>query len=859
MKTQKNKIAAITIALFFIISMTTSMMLAPTASAHNPAWKIPTYAYISAAPDPVGLGQTAAIYMWLNQLFPDQNATNNYRFHNYNLTITDPDGVTTTQTFAYISDSTSSQGTTFTPTKVGTYTLTFMYRGQAVTDYDYAPNSAYINDIYLPSSASTTLTVQEEPIPGAVGGYPLPTEYWARPIEGQNTNWYTIGSNYVDPNTAAYSFGAIRYVPDAVAPSAGHIMWTKPIEFGGIVGGFNTGAENGTGYYTGLSYETRFQTPIIMNGQLYFPLPISGSGTGGGYTCIDLRTGEQIWRQNYTVNPSFGALVEFDSGNQHGIIPNGYLFATTTSGGAGTTWMAFDGWDGSWVFNITNVPAGTRQYGPSGEPEIYQLDPAGKWLALWNFTDVITNGPLNALVSAGYRPVGQVLNSTTRASYSWNVTLPTLPLGSNIKWTVDNDILLGNDISGSQFGGVGQVSSSTFFAISLKPGSLGTMLWTKTITAPSGNITLQLGSVDTTNRVFLFSAKETMQWYGYDLDTGNLLWGPIGNTRAFNYYSTIGMGSSADQGYVAYGNFYVGGYGGEIICYNTLTGALQWKYNNTNSGFETPWGLRPIFVGLIAEGKVYVYNGEHSPNQPLYKDQKITCLNATTGEEIWKMDSWVCVGPFSDWRIPVADGYISYFNTYDSQIYTIGKGPTQLTVNAPNVGVTVNSPITISGAVTDIAAGTKQNEQAARFPNGVPAVSDQSMSAWMEYVYMQKSKPTNATGVPIELSVLDSNNNLRPIGSTTSDSSGTFAYTWKPDLVGDYTIIASFAGSESYYGSSAEAHFTAADTVTTITPGPTALSETAITTAMMTYIAVATVAIIIAIVIAVLLLLRKRA
>ena len=53
----------------------------------------------------------------------------------------------------------------------------------------------------------------------------------------------------------------------------------------------------------------------------------------------------------------------------------------------------------------------------------------------------------------------------------------------------------------------------------------------------------------------------------------------------------------------------------------------------------------------------------------------------------------------------------------------------------------------IKGTVTDISAGTKQDQQAARFPNGVPAVSDESQSAWMEYVYMQKPRPTNVTGV----------------------------------------------------------------------------------------------------------------
>ena len=86
----------------------------------------------------------------------------------------------------------------------------------------------------------------------------------------------------------------------------------------------------------------------------------------------------------------------------------------------------------------------------------------------------------------------------------------------------------------------------------------------------------------------------------------------------------------------------------------------------------------------------------------------------------------------------------------------------------------------------DISAGTKQNEQAADFPNGVPCVSDASQSAWMEYVYMQKPEPTNVTGVPVTLSVIDSNGNYRPIGTATSDSSGMFTYTWAPDIPGSY-------------------------------------------------------------------------
>ena len=77
----------------------------------------------------------------------------------------------------------------------------------------------------------------------------------------------------------------------------------------------------------------------------------------------------------------------------------------------------------------------------------------------------------------------------------------------------------------------------------------------------------------------------------------------------------------------------------------------------------------------------------------------------------------------------------------------------------------------------------------------------------MEYVYEQQSKPTNATGVPVSIDVLDSNNNYRNIGTTTSDASGMFTFTWTPDIQSSYTVYAIFDGSKSYWPSSSETSF----------------------------------------------------
>ena len=173
----------------------------------------------------------------------------------------------------------------------------------------------------------------------------------------------------------------------------------------------------------------------------------------------------------------------------------------------------------------------------------------------------------------------------------------------------------------------------------------------------------------------------------------------------------------------------------------------------------------------------------------------------------------------------IADGFYAYLNTYDMQIYCIGKGPSATTVAAsPKVSVNGDRVI-VEGSVFDIAAGTNQQEQAARFPNGVPAVSDESMGAWMEYVYMQKPLPTNTTGVEVLVSVVDPNNNCYEVGRATTDARGMYKLSFTPEVPGEYTVIASFEGTESYWSSYAQTAISvneapAATPVPTPTPAP---------------------------------------
>ena len=269
-----------------------------------------------------------------------------------------------------------------------------------------------------------------------------------------------------------------------------------------------------------------------------------------------------------------------------------------------------------------------------------------------------------------------------------------------------------------------------------------------------------------------------------------------------NLYNVFGIAIRNGPGMSIYE-----GFGGDIWGINDTTGNLMWYTNTTailgNPGIETPYGIWPLWVfgcTCVSNGVAYLPVG-HEYNPPLFHGAQVIAINLTNGNLTWsELD-------FSVESTSIAQGILVSRNAYDNQLYAMGKGPSATTVTAPNIGVTTATPITITGTVMDVSAGASQDAVKANFPNGLPCVSDASQSHWMEYVYQQQPMPSGTTGVPVTLSVIDSNNNFRTIGTTTSDASGHYAFTWTPDIPGNYTLIASFGGSNSYYGSTAETSF----------------------------------------------------
>jgi hypothetical protein len=900
----KSKTGAIAIAIFLILSMSASVMLVPSAKAAS-SLTVPDFAYIAVSTNPVGVGQATEVIMWMNQVIYAANIDNNIRFHNYQLIITAPDGTNTTETFAVVSDSTSAQDYYFTPTSVGTYTLTFVFPGQvysfpfAVNFITGLPNTAYQGAYYEPASASTTLTVQSAqvlPLPAA----PLPTAFWTRPIYGENSNWFTIASNWLGDLAPGYSGFELTYngggngeqlagANDVVGSLTSHVMWTKPLDSGGIVGNNQT-AIQGDSYFDGSAYNQRYTNPIIVDGILVYTEPISfagvpGSLTGSAYgptVGVNLVTGQQMWIDNNVPAMSFAYVYDVQDSNQHGVYPP-ILFSVTggTSlfGISPMTWMAYDAFTGDYMFTVSNIPVGntyTSVLGPEGEYLLIDLVNLGTptspnwYLQEWNSSrlwDGDYNGP-----STSPPLVPPVTNGSDPSLYDYNVSVPFLDsaygmLPIKAVGAIQNDVLLaysGNLPSlGADFMGAQSDTPYTYFTLNVDestPSSLGTVIWHQTETPPPNNITVLEAGIDPVNRVFVEDYRETQQYVGYSLDTGAKLWGPTVPQAQLDYYGSPASGSLANA--FAYGKMYSSAYAGIVYCYDTKTGDILWTYGNggagntTNSGVETPFAHFPTFVQAIGGDVVYLVTTEHTEESPIFKGATASAINATTGQLIWSISDYT--GEFLTFSYAAADGYNTWFNGYDAQIYVVGRGPSQTTVNAGPKVTTFGDNVVISGTVTDISSGTKQTEQAADFPNGVPCASDASMAQWMGYVYQQQPEPTSFTGVPVTIAVTDSNHNCYDIGTVTTDASGFYTLTWTPVITGNYTVTATFAGTKGYWPSSAETSFnvmSAPPTPAPTTPPVTGLASTG--TVELGIVAVIIVVIIIGIVLAVLTV-RKR-
>jgi hypothetical protein len=659
-----------------------------------------------------------------------------------------------------------------------------------------------------------------------------------------------------------------NYNPYTTAPTTAHILWTKPVAFGGTIGGEFGGSET-SNFYSTAQYEPKF-APIIINGILYYTMYPGASTNPAGWEAVNLQTGQTIWTKNTTEVLVCGQILNYDSPNQYGGLA--YLWSQPASaggyGGAGVSLEMWDAMTGNYILSISGNPP-LIETSPIVEDEhgdllIYYINYTDNTLNMWNSTKCIN------LSVPNYAGGGPNANN-----WMWRPPQDAvIPFSLGIEWSA----ALATNISGSPLidyaeglygffmngvtSGVVLMNDAIYTDLEFQSGWVveagysavdGHQLWMTNrtevpYTAVEGlSATSWLGTF-MGDGVYVDMCHSTLSMTGYSVATGQELWGPETLPNASPFDS---LGACAQ---VANGTIYVYLYGGDVYAYNIQTGALEWQYHTPSGGLESPYGTEPIWVfttGTVAGGLLFVPEG-HMYSPPLFHGAQQLALNITNGHVVWTIDAFdVTSAP------AVSDGVMTTLNSYDNQIYAWGMGPSKTTVAAPNPVTTVGSPIVLEGTVMDISAGSQQEAVAANFPNGLPCVSDASMTQFMEAVYMQQPMPTNVTGVPVTISVADSNGNHYNIGTATTNANGFYSLTWTPIIPGNFTVTATFAGTQSYYGSSANTAFYASASAPTASPYPSPVSGLASFGSL--ELGIAAVIIVIVIVgVAIILTLRRR-
>ena len=718
---------------------------------------VKTYCFLSVNPNPVGVNQPVVVSAWINPIPAGFGSTT---FSGLVITITNEAGE---QVFRWEDDRSDALGATyfnFVPNATGNYTCDFTYGGDRIGGTTYDPSHV---------DEPTILVVQETPIP-EYPSTPVTGDYWTRPIPSTNRDWASISGNWLmegyEPGT--YLFDAARgFNPYSQAPRAPHIMWTKELTTGGLVGG-----ELGVnGYYPGLSYQPKLKPPLILNGRLFYNVEPSGFGSpqGPGFVCVDLRTGEEIYRvDDATIN--MGQTYYYATPNQMGVL-GAWLWSTTD-----TTWELYDSFDGELLGTFTGVPSaavqsastastsGVVRHNEKGEMLVYYL--SGSTLYRWNSTVAFEEA---GWIGGGFGGIGS--SSVTPGTFSWQ---DGIDMSTNVGSGYSGAIAVGFAGDVLVYASIG--STVTVYGFSTVTGEHLYTTPAYTLSATS-QYNYAMG-----DGVFAVNDPAKMTWVGWNATTGEQIWESDPMVYPWGAYQAIpGM---------AYNTLYTVDYAGAVTAINLTDGSTIWQSFSDEGGLDSPYGRYPFYYGpIVADGVVFAANGEHSPTQPLIQGEALYAFNAYTGERLWKMEGWFVLGA-------IADGYLIAYNAIDNRIYCIGKGPSTTEVSIPTNPVNAGETVAILGKVTDQSTALKDT----------PAIADVNMAEWMEYKVMQHSMPADAVGVPVQTIITYPNGTQVVLDYTIGDMGGSFAAKWTPPEEGIYQVTAYFKGTDSYGSSYATIH-----------------------------------------------------
>jgi hypothetical protein len=822
----KQKLKLSTIAIISVLTVSAIFVTLPAATAQESRI---TYPFLGAVPNPVGKGQPVLFHVGIFQ----QLSSAQMSWKGLSITIERPDGQTDTIS-GINTDSTGGTGRVYTPDQVGTYYCQTHFPEIVVEEGVNEAPRIPIGTVMLASESDVLeLVVQDEPI-DYYPGQPLPSEYWTRPIDAQLREWKAVAGNWLVA-TQGFPLGVSG---NAEAPETAHILWTKPLYMGGVSGATGTSYADWS-FSHGDAYEGKWGNRLIINGILIYTHRTNTRPLV--YTAVDVRTGEELWNKvlmdNRTI--AFGQNLVWGGYNHHAVYP--YFWVSV-----GNDWHAFDPSTGEREFTVENVPSGTTVFDDQGWLYQVYIDNSGSGY-IWSMVDFFEPFEESSPTAGSWVPAGsfyggrygywdaaEVANETTGelteacqrayiAEFTWDASRTP---GSNLgRWgsavramefSASRQFTNMDEWTGKIFGLQYSSTEVKTWAISLDAGMEGTILFSETWNAPSewaaGNIEIEFNAVDLESGAAAIWEKDNLAYHAFSTDTGKHLWGPTEGEYYMNYYGWTELVERPP--FIWEGKLYSSGAGGHIYCYDLTDGEVLWTYLAEDPYqeylFANYWWQHFLF---ITDGKLYSAHMEHSAIETMPRGAPFLCLDANTGELIWEADGLFRSTRWGGRGI-IGDSVMVGYDTYDNRIYAVGKGPSAITIDKTMLAVGNGSTVTVQGTVMDVSPGTEDTETTLRFPDGVPAISDEDQSKWMKYVYKQLKTPgestvrPDATGVTVKIEVVDPNNNYQMLGTTTSDAYGNWAFTYCYELPGTYMIIATFEGSGAYYGSAATSYLT---------------------------------------------------
>jgi hypothetical protein len=801
--TCKTKLS--TIALILMLTASAIIITLPTATAQFTVIEqepriidIPSFLFVTVSPNPVGKNQIVYVGATFSKPMPTNNGQGGDYYDNVTIEIVDPSGHKTVLGPS-ITSMAAGLTETFTPTQVGEYTFQAIYPGQILTGTHRGGSTTpsgwsthLIGSWQMPTESDVvTLIVQEDPVGPIYQTPALPDEYWTRPIYATNWDWgKDVASNWfgtaVQANIQEYG----------IAPNTAHIMWSKSTHFGGQPGG-PIASDESTQYSSTSLLTSYFGATTILNGILYYNRYAGLGSTLLGWEAVDIRTGKTLWSKpagvTGTETISRGQIVNFNNYQEFGSAA--FLWSSPGGGGfmsMGGQWNGiYDAYTGEFLANITSPVSSTLVIDTDANTELqgaingYYL--SGGTINMWNTTKLYSG---SGMMGGFVRPSGTV-DATT--AVQWSAPIPTELNGVDISFSiaaVTPDVILLREVPGSlQWQGTTMGFHITA-GVSPKDGS---PLWgplNQTLPPYEDTAFMSAGE-----GYYTLHNKDRNQAYCYSLTDGSLKWGPVQLTGS-------GWSSVWRDGEIAYGKAYFWDLGGYCTAVDLESGEIAWNFTRGNAGYDTPFGIYPIFGysgHMVADGKLFLSEGiMYTP--PLHPSRRLA-INCTDGSLVWSISQYSSTTPGV-----VADGYLISWNSFDSRIYSFGRGPTETTVSIQNDVISLGSSVMIKGTVMDVSAGTQQEGVIERFSKGVPAASDECMREWMEYVYMQQNCPENYEGVKVFLKIQDPNGDWYS-ATVTTDRNGGFSHMWAPAIVGEYKVTAMFEGSEAYFVSQATTTF----------------------------------------------------